>query len=341
MTLLEDPTINQNVRQLKGTVDVVVGGPPCQGFSVGGRRNGQDIRNDLVFRMLDVVELLCPKIVLIENVEGITRRFISRPGRKSDISVADQVTSRLTEMGYKSSYKVLDVSEFGVPQTRKRAVIIGIQDTEKLDAEDFFSTLDSLRQRHLNQNNLPNERKITAKEALDDLHNPAENHPSKEWPKFQTTNYKEPASQYARLMRSHNSSNKTPDSHRFANHTQKIKSLFELAHKTQPAGRLSRRFLEDNNCKSDKKVLIDPDEPMSTVTSHPDEFIHYAEPRIITVREMARIQSFPDNFHFYGRYTINGDRRGHDVSRCVQVGNAVPPLFAEALGMAVKEILNG
>ncbi len=92
--------------------------------------------------------------------------------------------------------------------------------------------------------------------------------------------------------------------------------------------------------KKDKKVLIDPDAPVSTITTHPDEFIHYAEPRNITVREMARLQSFPDDFEFKGRYTINGPRRKFDVARCSQVGNAVPPLFAEAIGRALKEMLS-
>ena len=79
--------------------------------------------------------------------------------------------------------------------------------------------------------------------------------------------------------------------------------------------------------------------PSSTITTHPDEFIHYAEPRNVTVREMARLQSFPDDFRFFGRYTINGPRRRHDVARCSQVGNAVPPLLGHGLGLAIKNVL--
>ena len=94
-----------------------------------------------------------------------------------------------------------------------------------------------------------------------------------------------------------------------------------------------------NNTKKDKKVLIDPASPVSTITTHPDEFIHYAEARNVTVREMARLQSFPDDFHFHGRYTINGPRRKLDVARCSQVGNAVPPLMAQGIGLAVKALL--
>ena len=84
---------------------------------------------------------------------------------------------------------------------------------------------------------------------------------------------------------------------------------------------------------------MDPAAVVSTITTHPDEFIHYAYPRNVTVREMARLQSFPDLFTFHGRYTINGPRRKFDVARCSQVGNAVPPLMGEGLGLAIKEIL--
>jgi DNA (cytosine-5)-methyltransferase 1 len=94
-----------------------------------------------------------------------------------------------------------------------------------------------------------------------------------------------------------------------------------------------------NGTKKDKKVLLDPDAVVSTITTHPDEFIHYLHPRNITVREMARLQSFPDRFTFHGRYTIKGPRRRFDVARCSQVGNAVPPLMAEGIGLALLAMI--
>lgn len=102
-------------------------------------------------------------------------------------------------------------------------------------------------------------------------------------------------------------------------------------------GRLPKEYLRAHGTKKDKKVLIDPSAPASTITTHPDEFIHYAHPRNISVREMARLQSFPDIFRFRGRYTINGERRRLDVARCSQVGNAVPPFLGEILGVALRE----
>jgi DNA (cytosine-5)-methyltransferase 1 len=99
-------------------------------------------------------------------------------------------------------------------------------------------------------------------------------------------------------------------------------------------------FLREMGTRSRKKVLLDPDAPASTLTSHPDEFFHYELPRIITLRESARLQSFPDAFVFKGRYTLNGDRRGLDVSRCAQVGNAIPPLLGRAIGAVISRILD-
>jgi DNA (cytosine-5)-methyltransferase 1 len=132
-----------------------------------------------------------------------------------------------------------------------------------------------------------------------------------------------------------------PNSHRFSVHGARIQAMYEAAHNSQARGRLRRDFMLSFGTKKDKKVLLDPDLPASTITTHPDEFIHYSEPRNVTVREMARLQSFPDNFYFYGRYTINGPRRRFDVARCSQVGNAVPPLLARMIGVALGQMLMG
>lgn len=86
-------------------------------------------------------------------------------------------------------------------------------------------------------------------------------------------------------------------------------------------------------------TVMDPLEPSLTITTIPDDFVHYSEPRVMTVRECACLQCFPDWFEFKGRYTTGGDRREKQTPRYSQVGNAVPPLFAEQLGLAMKEVL--
>jgi DNA (cytosine-5)-methyltransferase 1 len=84
--------------------------------------------------------------------------------------------------------------------------------------------------------------------------------------------------------------------------------------------------------------VLDPDKPAPTITSMPDDLLHYAEPRTLTVRENARLQTFPDWFAFQGKYTTGGDRRAREVPRFTQVANAVPPLLAELWGEVLLDI---
>ncbi|RCM97456.1 Modification methylase HaeIII [Pseudomonas aeruginosa] len=329
-----------HLQSLRGAVTMIAGGPPCQGFSVGGRRDGSDERNSLVYQMLDMVDLVRPRVVLVENVEGIARRFVARPGEVS-ISVADAVMERLSELGYTSAFDVLDASQFGVPQSRRRVVIVGIQNSA-IPSEDLKATFKDMLSRSavaVRQHwGLHESKCVTAKEAIGDLTGGVRVIcPDSE--KFESAVYTKPVSAYARAMRRGKKTGSVPNSHRFSKHGERIHELYTLAHETQQPGRLSKAFLLENNTKKDKKVLIDSSAVVSTITTHPDEFIHYNEPRNITVREMARFQSFPDDFFFHGRYTINGPRRKHDVARCSQVGNAVPPLMAEGIGLALRSLL--
>ena len=342
VSLLGNQDLRKHLESLKGSITLVAGGPPCQGFSVGGRRDGLDARNNLVYQMLDFVQLVAPDMVLIENVEGILRRFVSKPG-VGQRSVADDVIEQLGRMGYSAAHQLVDASHFGVPQGRKRAVIFAFQknliktelciaDLMKVALSDAAT---AVKQRH----GLPMDRPVTVEEALQDLAGQARV-VCPDSVKFDSTPYGEATSCYARLMRRGFATGSIPDSHRFSVHGAEIERLYTLAHETQPAGRLSKKFLLENGTKKDKKVLLDPHAAVSTITTHPDEFIHYLQPRNITVREMARLQSFPDDFKFYGRYTINGPRRRFDVARCSQVGNAVPPHMAEGVGLALITVMN-
>jgi len=341
VALLGDKSNREHLQSLRGSVTLMAGGPPCQGFSVGGRRDGADKRNSLVFQMLDMVDLVRPRVVLIENVEGIARRFVAKPGEMS-LSIADAVIERLADLGYVGAFHVLNANDFGVPQGRKRVVIIGVSncdwDPDTLK-NSFVATLQESALEVRRHWGLHPSKDTTAEEAIHDLHG-GDRVPCPDSIKFSSAKYSSAKSAYAKAMRRGKKVGSIPDSHRFSNHGERIRTLYDLAHATQPPGRLSKAFLLENKTKKDKKVLIDPKTIVSTVTTHPDEFIHYIEPRNITVREMARFQSFPDDFHFFGRYTINGPRRKYDVARCSQVGNAVPPLMAQGIGLAVKKLLS-
>lgn len=336
---LTDDGYREHLKALRGTVSLVAGGPPCQGFSVGGARNGADERNHLVHRLLETVELVQPKVALVENVEGITRPFKSRPREGGVTSVAAEVVEAFESLGYRAAFGIANASHFGVPQIRRRAIIVAVRSDLALEPERFFDELDQVREDHLAALGLPTDRPVTAQEAIGDLFN-ADRVTSPDSPKFESSPYCDTDSVYGTTMRAGMPTGSIPDSHRYTKHGERVLELYESAHATQPKGRLSKDFLLANGTKKDKKVLIDPGAPVSTITTHPDEFIHYAEPRNITVREMARLQSFPDDFRFKGRYTINGPRRKFDVARCSQVGNAVPPLFAQAIGTALKGLLD-
>jgi DNA (cytosine-5)-methyltransferase 1 len=339
--VLKDHTIRRKLSALRGQVSLVSGGPPCQGFSVGGIRDGLDSRNQLVLLMLEFLDLVKPPVVLIENVEGIARAFKSKPGL-TRASVADYVVDALREHGYDAAFTVVDASRFGVPQVRKRVLIAGISSALSIGgslASSLPDALDKIRQGFLSSLGLPLERPVTVGEAIHDLAG-KRRVVCPDSPKFESGTYLNPKSPYAMLMRSRIPSTDVPNCHRFSKHGGQISELYISAHETQCPGRLPKSFLMEWGTKKDKKVLLDPNAPASTITTHPDEFIHYAEPRNITVREMARLQSFPDDFRFYGRYTINGPRRRHDVARCCQVGNAVPPLLGQAIGLALLELVN-
>ena len=336
--LLADPAVRERLSSLHGSVDLICGGPPCQGFSVGGIRDGKDVRNQLPYRYIDVVELVRPPFVLLENVEGMARKFVSKPGHV-EIAFVEWARSRLGELGYDAHFEILDASDFGVPQVRRRVFLFGVSKElcaeSGLTAKDFFVSLHRNRSLFRSHLGLP-ERQLTVRDAIADLDGKRQVI-CPDSPKFQAGTFKTPTSEFAKLMRRGLRDAHIPNSHRFSEHTPRILEFYRKVQADKVFGRLPKAYLVAHGTKKDKKVLIDPAAPASTITTHPDEFIHFRTPRNITVREMARIQSFPDDFVFKGRYTINGPRRRHDVARCSQVGNAVPPLLAEAVGWALHD----
>ena len=332
--------VRDKLRDLRGQVHLMAGGPPCQGFSVGGRRDGTDERNDLVFHMLDAVDLVQPAVVVIENVEGIARPFVARPG-EAKASAAERVLRELSRLGYTGAFQVVRAEAYGVPQYRRRVIIVGFRDVTITPVQLKLLLTKALEDAALRVRQAwkLGMEDTTALEALNDLHGGARV-VCPDSDKFESSTYMKARSAYASAMRNALPTQSIPNSHRFSFHGERIQALYRLVHETQQPGRLSKDFLMANGTKKDKKVLIDASKPVSTITTHPDEFIHFAEPRNITVREMARLQSFPDDFTFHGRYTINGPRRRHDVARCSQVGNAVPPLMAQGIGYAIESMID-
>lgn len=338
--VLDDPEICEKFQSLRGQIALVAGGPPCQGFSVAGARNGNDPRNLLVFKEIRAIELIRPVFCMVENVGGFARKFVQRPIDNVTVSVAEAAVSEIEKLGYNVGKVKINAADFGVPQVRERVIILGI-------SRDFSGILrvtelfeDCLRKISITQREklgLPTDRFVNIEEALSDLSGD-EVIEDLEFPKYKTAKYLPPAGNYQKMMRKNLKNIEIPSCHRFNNHSSKIVNLYKKALETQPAGRLSKEFLYENGCHSNKRFVLDVSRPCSTLTTAPEELIHYKHPRVVTLREMARLQSFPDDFKFYGRYTLNGPARGVDVPRNAQIGNAIPPLAGMALGAAIDMI---
>lgn len=340
--ILDDPQALENLQKMRGMVTLIAGGPPCQGFSVAGARNGSDPRNLLVFKQIKIVEMLRPKFCIIENVEGFERKFVSRPIDKIDISVAEAALNEIKGLGYSVGKVTINAADYGVPQIRKRVILFAMD-------EEFFGSINAAKilqaimldigKEQRKEFKLPTTRYVTVGEAISDLSG-EDIVPDPEFPNYSTCRYLPPKSAYEKLMRRNVSTCELPSSHRFSKHSAKAIELYRLAIATQPPGRLSKEFLYQNGCHSNKRFVLDVSKPCSTVTTAPEELIHFSHPRVVTLREMARIQSFPDDFRFFGRYTLNGPCRGIDVPRNAQIGNAIPPLVGRAIGLSLARILS-
>lgn len=322
------------LEKLHGKIALLVGGPPCQGFSLAGRRNEGDERNRLVDSYIEFVRIVKPKLLFLENVMGFTIGFKKENERSKPYSL--YVKEKLEEMGYNVSGKMLELSEYGIPQRRNRFILIGSLD---MNPEIFFDILIKNRENILKEKGL----KLThsLEEAISDLKQSNGEIDSPDSKGFKSGIYSEAHSAYQRYLRKDiDFEMKVVDSHRFANHR---KDTVEVFIKIQNAAVKNKRIDGDKRKQFGLKkrgvFLLDEKQVSPTLTTHPDDYIHYCEPRILTVREYARIQSFPDWYEFKGKYTTGGERRVKEVPRYTQLGNAIPPLFGEQVGIALKEML--
>jgi DNA (cytosine-5)-methyltransferase 1 len=320
------------LHNLACTVDLIVGGPPCQGFSVNGKRDEKDRRNKLVDSYVSFVALVKPKLLFFENVRGFAMGF-EKNG--SGTIYSDQVTRRLKRLGYDVHPEIVNFADYGIPQRRWRFILVGSLHGK---AKEFFEHLEKKRAPFLVQKRLRSRR--TVSQAISDLERRHGDIDCPDSKRFRSGLYAPAKNQYQRLMRK-GSGLKAPDSHRFPNHRPDIVERFKKILKHAPRNKqLSGDLRSEYDLKKRSITPLDEALVCPTITSLPDDYIHYSEPRVLTVRECARIQSFPDAFEFKGKYTSGGDRRAKEVPRYTQIGNAIPPLFAELAGLALREILS-
>jgi DNA (cytosine-5)-methyltransferase 1 len=344
----------QVLQTLNGQIDLVAGGPPCQGFSFAGKRKKEDPRNTLFKHYIEIVRLLDPKLILIENVEGISIAHGGRNKKKPEKSYYDIIKEEL-EDDFEVRGELIRSIQFGIPQKRPRFFIIGVNRKYINRKNSSFNIQlgEWLRQQQatfMDCKNLPN-REITVGDAILDLCAGRERENTLPWNsklqndyyeiggrRFRAIKYKGPMPDcgYQQLMNK-GMKQKQLNGLRLANHrpatSSRFRQIIALCKKEKRQGvQITKKIREQFGMKKQMFTILNVNKPSHTITTLPDDLLHFDEPRILTARECARIQSFPDWFEFQGAYTTGGSRRALSCPRYTQIGNAVPPLLAEQLG---------
>ncbi len=273
-------------------VDLIIGGPPCQGFSIAGKRIIDDERNKLYKSFVDFVKFYKPSVFLMENVPNIVSM--------GQGIVKETIIKDFENLGYKVVFKVLLASEFGVPQNRRRAFFIGTKNKKEFNFPK--STTKNL---------------VNAKDAISDL---------PEQSLADGTKYIiEPKSDYQKLIRGKSAG---IHNHEITNHSDQTTNIISLV----PDGGNYKDLPEELRKTRNVNIAwtrLNSKKPSFTIDTGHRHHFHYKYNRVPTVRESARIQSFPDTFIFLGSKT----------SQYKQVGNAVPPLLAKVLAEEIKKYL--
>lgn len=332
--LAEEKNLKQFLGENINNLDVVCGGPPCQGFSMAGKRNPNDLRNQLVRSYISILKQVKPKYFVMENVTGIlSAKFSLYQGQSQDYEnelVTKVLRNEFAEIGYENVViKTLNASDYGVPQRRKRVIFLGTRNDINV---------------HLEHPEPLKSSKNSAQQALSDLENIEIGSKIEEYKNKAESNYQIDS----RAGRTPNSKGKKVKSKKLANHeTSKHTSLvmerfgllspgddFKKIYNNLTEEQQERYKTRKHNCR---RML--PNEPSPTVLTLPDDMVHYSKNRILTVRELARLQSFDDSFEFLGKRTTGGILRKQETPQYTLVGNAVPPLLAKAIAVEIKRNL--
>jgi DNA (cytosine-5)-methyltransferase 1 len=344
----------------KGDLDLLAGGPPCQGYSGIGHRRSYAVdkkdlpSNQLYGRMTKIIRRLRPRIFLFENVRGI---LTSKWTREGDDMIWPDVWGEFRKIhGYHVRYTLVRASDYGVPQNRPRVLLVGIRD-DIVEASSIVDPSaddkDAVKCGFLPKGD-PSEAP-GIEELLGDLVDPAIKRAleKRDFPqgKFETREYpRTPQTAIQKKLRAappaHEERSGKLTDHEYSKHAKRIVDKFAYMIKNGgeiPEGAQTKKFAQ--------KVLPKSwgnGRPTITATSMPDDYVHYSQPRILTVREWARLQLFPDWYRFMGKRTTGGIRRAgnpregifdREVPKYTQIGNAVPVGLAERVGAHFKCVL--
>lgn len=267
----------------------IIGGPPCQGFSTVGKREIEDPRNKMYLEFYRAVKIANPDFFVIENVKGMLT--LNKGAFVKDL------LERFGEngLGYTISYKLVNAADYGVPQNRYRVFYVGIKNkTFKFPQEYAY--------------------KLSASDGISDLMGADTNH-------YGT----HPQNDYQRLLRG--SQNK-PLNQDYTNHTEQTVKIISMIPDGGNIKSLPSEFWEIRKYNKAFERMSST-RPSNTIDTGHRNYFHYAEPRIPTLRESARLQSFPDEFEVLGT-------RG---SQYKQIGNAVPPMLAKVIADQIMKII--
>ena len=351
----EDITVFQSpktIRQICGdSPDVIIGGPPCQGFSFAGPtpKDPKDPRNSLFQNFVLWVESLNPQMFVMENVKGILSRK-NADGEK----VIDIIQSAFKDLEYETDIWRLNAAEYGVPQLRERVFIVGncFGITKiKQPAKTHFWTLLNGEKSQLNINNLDNLLPaIPVWGALSDLPvlNAGDGTEEQSYTKEPQTDFQRWARADQKVLFNHVAMQHTERMVKRFKHISSGQSGLNVPKEHRARKRSENGVVSDSSYNSNNRRFY-PEKPAYTIpASFYSSFIHPYQHRNITAREAARLQSFPDCFRFMGKRTVMSqkllERNGcHDeihLSQYNQIGNAVPPLLAKAIAEHIRPILD-
>ncbi|MBY6204141.1 DNA (cytosine-5-)-methyltransferase [Halomonas denitrificans] len=346
------------------SLDVIAGGPPCQGYSgIGIRRSYEVDREDipsnhLYGRMALIIQKIRPKIFLFENVRGLLNAKWTKGGSKKiwpDVVKAFQSIS-----GYEVRWSLVFAKDYGVPQNRPRVLLVGIR-KDICDVAEQSGLVDPKRDPEdaVSCGFLPEGRPQeypNLEDLLGDLLDPAVAKVLRDqtFPKgpFETVDYpkKPKKGTIQELLRSGPPWEPTQkvnlSEHQYSKHRREVVEKFD--HMLANDGAIPAEFKTKKFAQRVLKRRWDDQGPNITATSLADDYVHYEQPRVLTVREWARLQLFPDWYQFCGKRTTGGIRRAgnpqlgifdREVPKYTQIGNAVPVGLAEAVGKQFRLIL--
>lgn len=350
-------------------IDLIIGGPSCQGFSRAGRRDKSDPRNMLFGEYVRVISQIRPKYIVLENVEGfMDMQFIGYTGLRGKVYPDGSVTpdilaSELREIGYNTlEPRILNAADYGVPQRRNRVIFIGYRDDVQEPSyplpthtpDEYISIKEAISD--LIGNNAKGEKMILSSYQQDSINGRTPNINGKPIKADEYKNIEQSAM------------------------TEVVRERFSLFRQGETGTMLKQRIMTDGIDISKKPALIklcvdktylsaeqivdsfkeanvsdrivnilltkknirqrfDENKPSATVVTIADDYISPWEDRTFSVRELARCQSFDDSFEFLGKRTTGGLKRRVEVPQFTQVGNAVPPLLAKAIALEIKKCL--